>query len=69
MINEREGFAGLGMWLVRVVQSEQHMICRLTASGGQGGPSKHGRSWQRKTAVSGSSPQLTLKKGAPGDQV
>ena len=25
--------------------------------------------WQRKTAVSGSSPQLTLKKGAPGDQV
>ena len=24
------------------VQSEQHMICRLTASGGQGGPSKHG---------------------------
>ena len=30
---------------------------------------KHGRNWQRKTAVSGSSPQLTLKKGAPGDQV
>ena len=57
------------MWRVRVVQSEQHMICRLTASGGQGGPSKHGRNWQRKTAVSGSSPQLTLKKGAPGDQV
>ena len=27
------------------------------------------RNWQRKTAVSGSSPQLTLKKGAPGDQV
>ena len=59
----------LGMWPVRVVQSEQHMICRLTASGGQGGPSKHGRNWQRKTAVSGSSPQLTLKKEAPGDQV
>ena len=57
------------MWRVRVVQSEQHMICRLTAGGGQGGPSKHGRNWQRKTAVSGSSPQLTLKKGAPGDQV
>ena len=62
-------FAGLDMWRVPVVQSEQHMICRLTASGGQGGPSKHGRNWQRKTAVSGSSPQLTLKKGAPGDQV
>ena len=66
---EREGFAGLGMWSIRVVQSEQHMICRLMASWGQGGPSKHGRNWQRKTAVSGSSPQLTLKKGAPGDQV
>ena len=24
-----------GMWSVRVVQSEQHMICRLTASGGR----------------------------------
>ena len=35
--------AGLSMWRVRVVRSEQHMICRLTASGGQGGPSKHGR--------------------------
>ena len=32
---EREGFAGLGMWSVWVVQSEQHMICRLTASGGR----------------------------------
>ena len=32
---------------VRVVQSEQHMICRLTASGGQGGPSKHGRNRER----------------------
>ena len=42
---------------------------RLTAGGGQGDPSKHGRNWQRKTAMSGSSPQLTLKKGAPGDQV
>ena len=30
-----------------MVQSEQHMICRLTASGGQGGPSKHGRSGVR----------------------
>ena len=32
---EREGFAGLGMWSVRVVQSEQHMICRLTQAGGR----------------------------------
>ena len=43
ILREREGFPGLGMWSVRVVQSEQHMICRLTARGGQGGPSKHGR--------------------------
>ena len=40
---EREGFSGFGMWRVQVVQSEQHMICRLMESGGQGGPSKHGR--------------------------
>ena len=42
-LTNREGFAGLGMWSVRVVQSEQHMIYRLMAGGGQGGPSKHGR--------------------------
>ena len=36
---------------------------------GAGRPKQHGRNWLRKTAVSGSSPQLTLKKGAPGDQV
>ena len=40
---EREGFAGLGMWSVRVVQSEQHMTYRLKAGEGQGGPIKHGR--------------------------
>ena len=43
ILREREGFTGLGMWSVCVVQSEQHMICRLTASERQGGPSKHGR--------------------------
>ena len=42
ILRERKGFAGLGMWRVRVVQSEQHMICRLMASGGRGGPSQHG---------------------------
>ena len=36
---ERTGFAGLGMWLVLVVQSEQHVIYRLMAGWGQGGPS------------------------------
>ena len=39
----REGFAGLGMWSIRVVQSEQHMIYRLKVGGAQGGQSKHGR--------------------------
>ena len=43
LILRERGFAGLGMWSGRVVQSELHMICRLTASGGQGGSSKHGR--------------------------
>ena len=36
---------------------------------GQGGSSKHGRNCWRKTAVSGSLRQLTLKKAAPGNQV
>ena len=36
-LREREGFAGLGMWSVLVVQSEQHVIFRLVAGGGQGG--------------------------------
>ena len=38
IFREREGFAGLGMWSFLVVQSEQHVIYRLMASGGQGGP-------------------------------
>ena len=36
---EGEGFAGLGMWSVLVVQSEQHVINRLMAGEGQGGRS------------------------------
>ena len=39
ILREREGFAGLGMWSVLVVRSEQHVIYRLMAGGGQGGPS------------------------------
>ena len=31
---KREGLAGLGMWSVRVVQSEQHVIYRLMVGGG-----------------------------------
>ena len=34
----REGFPGLGMLSVLVVQSEQHVIYRLMAGEGQGGP-------------------------------
>ena len=34
----REGFAGLGMWSVLVVQSEQHVIYRFMCGGlGAGG--------------------------------
>ena len=69
ILREREGFAGLGMWSVLVVQSGHHVIYRLMTGEGQGGPSLHGRNWWRETVVSGSSRQLTLKKGAPGDQV
>ena len=39
---------------------------RWGGGGWQGGPSLHGRNW-KKTAVSGSSLQLTIKKGAPRD--
>ena len=43
LIFREKGFAGLGMWSVLVVQSEQHVIYRLMAGGGggggQGGPS------------------------------
>ena len=31
----RESFAGLGMWTVLVVQSEQHVTNRLMAGGGR----------------------------------
>ena len=39
----RKGFAGLNMWGFLVVQTEQHVIYRLTADVGQGGPSWHGK--------------------------
>ena len=35
LVRERDGFAGLGMWSVLVVQSEQHVINRLMAGGGR----------------------------------
>ena len=37
ILREREGFAALGVWSVLLVQSEQHVIYRLMAGGGQGG--------------------------------
>ena len=45
-----------------MVQSEWHVIYRLKAGEGQGGLSKHGRNLQRKTAMSGNSQQLTLRR-------
>ena len=33
-LREREGFAGLGIWSLLVVQSEQHVIYRLMAGRG-----------------------------------
>ena len=39
ILREKEGFAGLDMWNILMVQSEQHVIYRLNVSGGQGGPS------------------------------
>ena len=35
LILRERSFAGLGMWRVLVVQSEQHVIYRLMASGGR----------------------------------
>ena len=35
---EREGFAGLDMWSVLVVHSEQHVICRWMEGGARKGP-------------------------------
>ena len=39
LILREKGCAGLGMWSVLVMQSEQHVIYRLMAGEGQGGPS------------------------------
>ena len=39
ILREREGFDGLGIWSILEVQPEQHVIYRLMAGGGQGGPS------------------------------
>ena len=60
-------------WLFGHVERSSGAVstaCRKQIEGrrGQGGPSWHQNCW-RKTAMSGSSQQLTLKKGAPGDQV
>ena len=48
-----------------MVQSEQHAIYRLRAGRGKEAQAN----MEETDAVSGSSRQLTLKKGAPGDQV
>ena len=67
LIFERKCFAGLGMWSVLVVQSEQHMINRWMAGGGQGDQANMEETVGER--LSGSTQQMTFKKGAPGDQV
>ena len=49
-----------------MAQSEQHAIYRLVVGGGRGG------GWEAQANMEetdGERRQLTLKKGAPGDQV
>ena len=66
----REGFTGLGMCIILVVQSEQHVIYRLMAGKGVGGrPRVTWKKLTEKDFYEWSSRLLTLKKGAPGDQV
>ena len=66
---EREGFAGLGTWSILVVQLEQHVIYRLMAGGGQGGPSYNGRNWQKDCREWKLTKVDSPRKGAPGDQM
>ena len=62
---EREVSTGLGMWSVVVVQSEQHVTYTLMAGGG----GREDQAYMEETDRLRRSRQLTLKKGAPGDQV
>ena len=49
ILREREGFAGLGMWSVLVVQSEQHVIYRLKAKGWGRGAGRPKQTWKKLT--------------------
>ena len=51
-----------------MVQSEQHVIYRFKAGGGGGG-GREAQANMEETDGERSSRQLTLKKGAPRDQV
>ena len=53
------------------MQSEQHVVYRLMAGGGQGGPSLHGIKLMEKGCSEWKLTTVTvdLKKGALGDQV
>ena len=64
-LREREGFTGLDKGSILVVQSEKH----VRRHRGQSGPRYHGSPRRKKTAMNGSSRQLTLKKGSSGNQV
>ena len=64
----REDSDGMDMWNVPMVQSRQPLTYRLMNSVGLGGP-RHGSSWQRGIAESGSSQLSTLMIDIPGDLV
>ena len=48
ILREREGFTGLGMWSVLVVQSEQHVIYRLMEVG-RGRAGRPNLTWKKLT--------------------
>ena len=65
ILREREGFAGLGMWSVLVVQSEQHVIYRLMA----GRPKLTGKKLTEKDCCEWKLMTVDPQENAPGDQV
>ena len=65
----REDSDGMDMWNTPMVQSGQPLTYRLMESVGLGGPKRHGSSWQRVIAESGSSRPSTLMIDIPGDLV
>ena len=65
----REDSDGMDMWKDPMVQSRLPLTYRLMESMGLRGPRRHGSSWQRGIAESGSSQLSTLMIDIPGDLV